>query len=88
MTLHIISQDPHHSNALESCLSVCLDSDVIVLIESGVHAISEPIAHGNVFALAHDIEKHQAVFSDAQVQTISDDQFVVLTTENSPIVSW
>jgi len=95
MALHIINRSPFQHSALRECLEVISSTDVLVLIEDGTYAASNPAAHednlariirsGRAYALQEDL---LARGIEAQTLVINMDEFVTLCTEHNPIQSW
>lgn len=84
--LHIVST----ASALNSCLAVIQNNDVVLLIEDGViAAIQSPIYSNQIYALKPDIEARGLLDKIAShIQLIDYSTFVDLTAQHHPIQTW
>jgi tRNA 2-thiouridine synthesizing protein B len=84
--LHIVNQ----TTALHRCLASMQDNDVILLTQNGVIAgINQIPDHITCYALNADVTARGITDQIAKhIQLISYDQFVDLTIQHHPILTW
>ena len=80
--LHIVNSP----DALQRCLSVYGDGDVVMLIEDGVYSALAPIS-ASVMVLDQDAAA-RGVADQVVAPLCSYADFVALTVEHHPLVSW
>lgn len=96
--LHIINKSPLINNALEACLGVATEGDIL-LIEDAIYAatagnayeekIREALGRFKVYALLPDIEARGVADRVMEgVSTVGYDGFVDLVTANRNCQSW
>lgn len=92
--LHIINQSPFTSDSLQRCLRTIRTNDHLLLIEDGVIAALKNSAFFtknilNYYALETDIIARGLQNKiNTDVKLINYDQFVELTIQHHPILSW
>lgn len=96
--LHLVGRSPGESSALSSCLARLGDEDGLLLLESGVYAVSalaSPVegltpvlARSAVYALAPDLAARGLHAVAPGVQTLDYEGFVALTLRYARTLSW
>lgn len=88
-TLHILNKPPEHSR-YRLCLSAIGPEDRLLLIENGVLAVTQQplVERERFYALGPDLEARGLTEHVAQVQAVSFDQMVELTTSADRVISW
>ncbi len=95
MVLHKLASKPHVLQALANCLSVCKETDGILLTEDSVYAAINDIQFNSMLAIT---DKLYLLESDAKarglhtlpdkVQVIDYPQMVDLTLQYDKTISW
>ena len=95
--LHTINKSPFQNSALENCLRLARDGDVILLLEDGVYAaaprtvksslIEQAVRRHAVFAIEADLKARGLDKLIKQVRIASYGDFVDLV-EKHPVHAW
>jgi tRNA 2-thiouridine synthesizing protein B len=96
--LHLVGRSPHESRALSQCLARMGEGDGLLLLESGVYAVSAsaPVVEGlrpilaraAVYALAPDLAARGLEGIVDGARRVDDEGFVALTLRYSQTLSW
>lgn len=95
--LHLVKHSPFASHALAQCLELVAKDDVILLLEDAVIAAldGQPLlaalkeSQAEVFALADDLDaRGVSARLSCSIPAISMHDFVTLTEQHHPLVSW
>ena len=95
--LHTINKSPFQNSALENCLRLARDSDVILLLEDGVYAaaagtvksslIEQAVKRHAVYAIEADLKARGLDKLVKEVRVASYGDFVDLV-EKHPVHAW
>ena len=95
--LHTINKSPFQNSALENCLRIARDGDVILLLEDGVYAtaagtvksslIEQAVKRHRVYALEADLKARGLGNLVKDVRVASYGDFVDLV-EKHPVHAW
>lgn len=92
--LHIVNKSPFESNSLDSCLSIALSGNSVLLIEDGVYAvlnarIAETQSDFTYFALESDLQARGLTGRVPEgVKVIDYEGFVDLVADHQRVQSW
>jgi tRNA 2-thiouridine synthesizing protein B len=84
--LHLVNKPA----ALTACLRVAAEDDAVLLLEDGVYAAARALAPDRPLN-ALEIDVRARGLADrlaAQVDVVSDAQFVMLVESHRPVVTW
>ena len=95
-TLHIVNRAASSSPVLQQCLNLASAGDAVLLIEDGVYTALPRVFSGvalpkgvTVSALTTDVDARGLNGRlTAAVAIIDYDDFVMLTEQHNPVVSW
>ncbi len=90
-SVHLIQKSPFASDAMDACLRICHESDVIILMNDAVYAASLPRMWPTkrVYALAEDLASRGISDSiDAAISSIDYKELVELCSQHQHSQSW